>query len=385
MSEYHYNYSQGGSGRNGRNGGSFIEMLLDMVLSVIMVIPSLIATVMGKVASALSEESSDRPGPSQSVGPSASVDGPSSNLHKVQRPSASASASPQPEKKAETPEAKRGVKATAGRGLMVLGSILTGLFGLPLLILALVDAPTVALAPVGVFAGIGVLTLWGGLRRRKRARLYLKYLGLIGRRQSVSLTTLAKAAGRSRKKVCRELQDMLDQGILPAGYLDLAADQLVLSAQGIADKPAQEPEKPKAEDENDILRQIKEVNDSIPDPVMTAKIDRIGEITGKILDYQRKNPGKASQLRSFLNYYLPTTLKILRAYAQLDKQGVEGENISAAKQRIEGMMDKVVEGFEKQLDRLFQDDALDITSDVAVLEQMLDKDGLGDQGFTLEL
>ncbi len=385
MSEYHYNYSQSGPGRNGRNGGSFIEMLLDMVLSVIMVIPSLIATVMGKVASALSEDRAARPGPSQATGQTAGGSAPNSNLHKVQRPSASAPASPQPEKKPETPEVKRGVKATAGRGLMVLGSVLTGLFGLPLLILALVDAPTVALAPVGVFAGIGVLTLWGGLRRRKKARLYLKYLGLIGRRQSVSLTTLAKAAGRSHKKVCRELQDMLDQGILPAGYLDLAADQLVLSAQGIADKPAQEPARPKPEDENDILRQIREVNDSIPDPVMSAKIDRIGEITGKILDYQRKNPGKASQLRSFLNYYLPTTLKILRAYAQLDKQGVEGKNISAAKQRIEGMMDKVVEGFEKQLDRLFQDDALDITSDVAVLEQMLDKDGLGDQGFTLEL
>lgn len=67
----------------------------------------------------------------------------------------------------------------------------------------------------------------------------------------------------------------------------------------------------------------------------------------------------------------------------MEAQGIEGENIKAAKSRIEGMMDKVVDGFEKQLDRLFQDDAMDIATDVEVLERMLDKDGLGGQGMTL--
>ncbi|MEG1241306.1 MAG: hypothetical protein RSD46_08180, partial [Oscillospiraceae bacterium] len=82
---------------------------------------------------------------------------------------------------------------------------------------------------------------------------------------------------------------------------------------------------------------------------------------------------------------LPTTLKILRAYAQLEAQGIEGDNITAAKDRIEGMMDRVVEGFEKQLDRLFQNAALDITSDVEVLEKMLNNDGLSGGGTTLSL
>lgn len=360
MSEYPYNFNHGGPRRDDRDGGSFIELLLDMALSVIMAIPSVISRVLGGVFGAL-----DRRPASQPQGPAAS-------------------AQPRPDPAPQASADRRGVKPTAGRGLMVLGAALTGVFGLPLLILLLSRAPAVACAPLGVFTGAGLLTLWAGLRKRKKARLYLKYLGLIGRRGSVSLTTLAQAAGRSRKKVCQELQEMLDQGILPAGYLDLAADQLILSAQGIADKPAPESAQDEASDDNDILRQIRAINDAIPDPIMSAKIDRIGEITGKILDYQRKNPNRAGQLRSFLNYYLPTTLKILRAYAQLDKQGVEGQNISAAKKRIEGMMDKVVEGFEKQLDRLFQDDALDITSDVAVLEQMLDKDGLGAQDLTME-
>ena len=109
-------------------------------------------------------------------------------------------------------------------------------------------------------------------------------------------------------------------------------------------------------------------------------------ITAKILDYQRQHPEKSPQLHSFLSYYLPTTLKILRAYAQLEDQEVAGENITAAMERIEGMMDKVVEGFEKQLDQLFQGDALDITSDVEVLERMLSKDGLSSKdSIRLEL
>ena len=109
---------------------------------------------------------------------------------------------------------------------------------------------------------------------------------------------------------------------------------------------------------------------------MSRKIDRIGEITGNIFAYLREKPDKEGKLRSFLSYYLPTTLKILRAYSRLEDQEVSGENITSAMERIEGMMDKVVEGFEKQLDQLFQGDALDITADVEVLERMLAKDGL---------
>ena len=119
---------------------------------------------------------------------------------------------------------------------------------------------------------------------------------------------------------------------------------------------------------------------------MSRKIDRIEEITGKILAYAREHPAKSSELRSFLNYYLPTTLKILNAYAQMDSQGISGENIDAAKRRIEDMMDKVVDGFEKQLDQLFRSDAMDITADVEVLERMLKKDGLsGSDEITLTL
>ena len=215
-----------------------------------------------------------------------------------------------------------------------------------------------------------------------------QYLSLIGRHESIKVSTLAEATGIPARKIRDDLQDMLDMGIFPTGYLDLRTDRLVLSEEGVEETAAPQPEPPKEEEkapdrDETILAEIRALNDAIEDPIMSAKIDRIGEITGKILNYLREHPKKEGQLRSFLNYYLPTTLKILRAYAQMEAQGIEGENITAATDRIEGMMDKVVDGFEKQLDKLFQDDAMDITTDVEVLERMLDKDGLGGEGMTL--
>jgi hypothetical protein len=178
-----------------------------------------------------------------------------------------------------------------------------------------------------------------------------------------------------------DLQEMLDKGYLPKGYLDYSSGMLVFSEDGMPEEqPQPEPAPAGMEREDAVLREIRELNEAIQNPELSRKIDRVGELTGRIFACLRENPGKESQLRSFLNYYLPTTLKILRAYAQMEAQGVEGENITAAKQRIEGMMDRVVEGYEKQLDKLFQDDAIDITSDVAVMEQMLSKDGLSQDG-----
>jgi len=216
---------------------------------------------------------------------------------------------------------------------------------------------------------------------------YVNYLGYIGANQEVTLAHMAATFGVSVNRLCKDLRRMLSKGILPTGYLDLAEGKLFLTEMGYRRPEPREwaGEQSRSEQEDDLLRQIRQVNDEIPDKAMSAKIRRIEEISGKILAYQKTHPNREAQLRSFLNYYLPTTLKILRAYAQLEAQGIEGENISAAKARIEGMMDQVVAGFEKQLDRLFQDDAMDITSDVEVLENMLRKDGLSDDGMTMPM
>ena len=280
-----------------------------------------------------------------------------------------------------------------GTGLIVGGSILSGIFGLTVLILGIigmVENVAEILIPIGIclpFLAGGLGMLFSGIGRNRRSERYLNYLAYIGANREVDLAPMAASFGISVNKLCKDLRRMLAKDILPTGYLDLAEGKLFLTEMGYHAQPRQkaptvEEETPQqaAAREDDILREIRQVNDEIPDEAMSAKIDRIEEITSKILNYQKSHPNKEGQLRTFLNYYLPTTLKILRAYAQLDAQGIEGQNISAAKKRIEDMMDQVVSGFEKQLDKLFQDDAMDITSDVEVLENMLKKDGLSDEG-----
>ena len=286
-------------------------------------------------------------------------------------------------------------KAGGGTGLIIAGSILTGIFGLGTLAcmtpIFLGEFEYPLLIPIIaclMFMTGGISMLTSGINKGRRGERYLNYLAYIGANREVALAPMASAFGVPVSKLCKDLRRMLSKGILPTGYLDLAEGKLYLTEMGYhapepkREAPPVQEETPQqaAAREDDILREIRQVNDEIPDAVMSAKINRIEEITGKILAYQKSHPNKESQLRTFLNYYLPTTLKILRAYAQLDAQGIEGENISAAKKRIEDMMDQVVSGFEKQLDKLFQDDAMDITSDVEVLENMLKKDGLSDEG-----
>jgi len=281
-----------------------------------------------------------------------------------------------------------------GKRLTIAGTILTVLFGLTTLnsaVSCLWMLPDVAwylseLMPTLCFTGIGLGCLWAGSRKRGQGRRFRNYLAMIGRQQAVSVSALASAAGCPADQVRDDLEDMLSDGLFPQGFLDYGSDRLILSFEGLRPEPKPQPEPTQEERENAILTEIRQVNDAIRNEKMSAQIDRIGVITAKILDYQKSNPNKAPQLHSFLSYYLPTTLKILRAYAQLEAQEVAGENINAAMKRIEGMMDKVVEGFEKQLDLLFQGDAMDITTDVEVLERMLAKDGLaGQEGMTLGL
>ena len=125
------------------------------------------------------------------------------------------------------------------------------------------------------------------------------------------------------------------------------------------------------------LQEMRRLNDAIEDEIISRRIDQLEDTTGKIIDQVVAHPEKLSQIRTFMNYYLPTTLKILNAYDRMGAAGVSGENIDSTMQRIETMMDTIVMAFHKQLDALFRDDAMDIASDITVMENLLAQEGLG--------
>ena len=128
------------------------------------------------------------------------------------------------------------------------------------------------------------------------------------------------------------------------------------------------------------LSEMRRLNDSIEDEKLSAQIDHLEATTKKIFDLVAEKPAKKSQISRFMNYYLPTTLKLLNAYDRMDAAGVSGTNIDGTMGRIEQIMDTVVSAFDRQLDALFGDEALDISTDITVLENLLAQEGLsGDQ------
>ena len=124
------------------------------------------------------------------------------------------------------------------------------------------------------------------------------------------------------------------------------------------------------------LRELRTLDERIADEELSRRIRRLEQVGKAIFDQVEAQPGQAKNLRRFMNYYLPTTLELLRRYVRLSASGVEGETIRAAKENIEQVMEKIIAGFERQYDDLFAEEALDISAEVQVLETMLGQDDL---------
>lgn len=159
----------------------------------------------------------------------------------------------------------------------------------------------------------------------------------------------------------------------------------VYQTPGAAKEEAKRPEAKKEEDpkiaalrkEKDrAISELRRLNDAIPDEKISAQIDHLEEVTGKIIDHVIANPAKQPQISRFLDYFLPTTIKLLNAYDRMDSAGVSGSNIDATKQKVETMLDTLCAAFDKQLDSLFGDEALDISTDITVMENLLAQEGL---------
>lgn len=149
-------------------------------------------------------------------------------------------------------------------------------------------------------------------------------------------------------------------------------------------EPPKEEEKPTGNAELDkmiddgrkAISEMKRLDDAIEDEKISQDIRRLETVCQKIFDQVKAEPSKLPQIRQFMDYYLPTTLKLLNAYDRMDSTGVSGDNITGTKEKVEKIMGTIVTAFEKQLDSLFGADALDISTDISVLETMLAREGL---------
>lgn len=128
------------------------------------------------------------------------------------------------------------------------------------------------------------------------------------------------------------------------------------------------------------VEEMKRLDENIEDEKISQAIRKLEQTSQAIFQQVREAPEKLPQIRRFMDYYLPTTLKLLNAYDRMSSVGVGGENIDGTKERVEAIMDTIVAAFDKQLDGLFGAEALDVSADITVLETMLAREGLaGDQ------
>ncbi len=128
------------------------------------------------------------------------------------------------------------------------------------------------------------------------------------------------------------------------------------------------------------VEEMKRLDENIEDEKISQAIRELERTSQAIFQQVREAPEKLPQIRKFMDYYLPTTLKLLNAYDRMSSVGVGGENIDGTKERVEAIMDTIVAAFDKQLDGLFGAEALDVSADITVLETMLAREGLaGDQ------
>ena len=141
---------------------------------------------------------------------------------------------------------------------------------------------------------------------------------------------------------------------------------------------------PIIEEGNKALSEMGRLYLSIKDPEVRGKINEIMRVTDKITQDAINDPSDIPQIKKFMNYYLPTTIKLLNAYDRMSAQGIEGENLDKSMKSINEMLDDAIVAYKKMLDSLFANQALDIETEIDVMNTMLAREGLtGEKDFNI--
>ena len=262
------------------------------------------------------------------------------------------------------------------------------------------------------FSG-GVALLSSGIRTLGMVGRFNTYKRILGQKTYCALDKLARSVGKSAAFVRKELSRMIDDGLFLEGHMDKEGRNLITSdetyrnfersrlaleqrqkeeakAQAAAPKAQPKPETKAVDPQvqevldrgNEFLRQIRKCNDAIPGEEISGKISRIELIVRRIFQRAQVHPEIIPDLKKMMDYYLPMTVKLLNAYADMDAQPVQGETIQASKREIEDTLDTLNLAFEKLLDSVFQDTAMDVSSDISVLQTLLAQEGLVEDELT---
>lgn len=279
----------------------------------------------------------------------------------------------------------------------IFGWILGG-FGLLAAMGAVVSAGTIwaVLTYLAMALGGGLL-IFSGRQGKKKEAAFRRCVTVSGTKGVVRLRSLAKTLGMEEEDLEKQLGEMIDRGYYGVrAYIDHARSLLVIEPEQMRDiyraedeekadsaaRRAQEQEQARMAQRSEyekLVDRLRQADEDIEDEAMSEKIRQMQAVTEAIFREVALHPEKRQQIDRFMNYYLPTTLKLLDSYARIEAQGVTGENTAKAKADIERIADTLVEGYRTQLDSLYGSEAVDIAGDVSVIESMMRRDGLTGQ------
>lgn len=297
-----------------------------------------------------------------------------------------------------------------------LGIALVGMFGVTAATLGIAGIFIDAVANKmqrGMFVFIAAIVASGALgiygnTLRKKVNRFRSYVRTLNGKTYVRIEELAKGVRKSPKFVKRDLKKMIKNRMFLEGHLDEEGDYLITSdesyeqymqtkkASEIQEREMQEKEQAEqklrgtlSEEVQEVIKEgeayleeIRSCNEAIPGVEISNKMYHLENVILRIFKRVEQHPELISDLHKFMDYYLPTTVKLLKAYEELDKQPVEGENIKTAKQEIENTLDTINEAFENLLDSFFRNTAWDVSTDISVLKTMLAQEGLtGNKDF----
>ena len=247
------------------------------------------------------------------------------------------------------------------------------------------------------------------LKERLIFRNYRKVLNLSDSKSFAKIEDLMVETGESKKKTLKRLRKMISKMWFKEGHIDKNETTFISTNEtyalyqkaqlGFEERQRIEDELGQFKEENTksaanntevqetlnqgrkYLAQISHLNDRIPGVEVSNKIFKIEDLTGRILKRVEEHPSSAEDIKQLMKYYLPMTIKLLTAYAEMDEQQVKVENIDKSKHEIENVLDSLNDAFSKLLDDLYKDTAWDISSDVSVLNAMLKREGLKGNDF----
>lgn len=314
-----------------------------------------------------------------------------------------------------SPRYLKGTSVKIGGTFLAATGAVFGLTSVIFLIITLIGSVITAFDVVsgliiGIFAvafiSFAVMTYVGVDMVRTVGR-FRQYVSVLRDREFCDIKEIASATGRDVRKVLKDVKKMITKGWFCQGHLDEKESCLMVSEHAWNQYTAlmEDMKQRKAEEQaaqkkmreeydrlspevqkivqagDEYVRKIKAANDAIPGEVISAKISRMELLVDRIFDRVEQNPDSVNDMRRMMDYYLPTTMKLLEAYEELDAQPVQGENIISSKKEIEDTIDTLNIAFEKLLDSLFQDTAWDVSSDISVLHTMLAQEGLTEDGL----